>query len=253
MTTAPRSLQTEAVILRHFDLGEADRILALFTPNYGKLRAVAKGVRKLLSRKAGHLEPLSCSKLLLSRGQDLYIITQAEMIEGYQPLREDLIRFGNASYAVELLDRFTFEGGENRSLYRLLKDTLWRLTVMDDFNLIIRYYEIRLLDLLGFRPQLFRCVGCKSEIRAEDQYFSAEQGGVLCPKCGRDDRNGRPISMSALKFLRHYQRSSFEDASRASIPSVVQTEMENLMHYYLTHLLERSLNTPSFLRRVREG
>ena len=253
MASTERSLRMEAVVLRHSNWGEADRLLVLFTREQGKLRAIAKGVRKMRSRKAGHLEPFTRVMLLLSRGRDLWIVTQAETIESYLPIRADLERTGYAAYVVELLDRFGYEEGENRALYRLLINTLERIAEEEDIFPAVRHYEIRMLDLLGFRPELLNCLGCGAEIKPEDQYFSGGQGGVLCPRCGSKDPAARPISMLALKFLRHYQRSSYAEARRARIAPAVRREMEAIMQYYLTYQLERKLNTPNFLRSVRQS
>ena len=115
MPSSERTLRTEVVVLRHTDWGEADRLLVLFSREAGKLRAVAKGVRKLHSRKAGHLEPFTRVKLLLARGRDFWIVTQAETVDAYLPIREDLVRTAYAAYVIELLDRFTYEEGENRA------------------------------------------------------------------------------------------------------------------------------------------
>ena len=247
-----RSFRLEAVVLRHNDWGEADRLIGLYTLEMGKLRALAKGARKLRSRKAGHLEPFTRVNLLLARGRDLPLITQAETLEPYLSLKEDLAGATYASYVVELLDRFTYEEGENRALYRLLVDTLARLCQDQDRDLVVRYYEIRLLDLVGFRPQLFQCVGCGAEIRAEDQYFSASLGGVLCPRCGSRTEGAQPISLTALKYLRHFQRSNFGEAGRARLNPALNRELENVVQHYMTYLLERGLNTPAFLRRLRK-
>lgn len=252
MPSRERSFRVEAVVLSHADWGEADRLLRLFSREHGKLGAVAKGVRKLRSRKAGHLEPFTRASLQLARGREILLVTQAETVDAYPPLREDLTLLGYGSYVIELLDRFTYEEGENRALYRLLVDTLSRLAAHHEPNLVVRYYEIRLLDLLGFRPKLFACAKCENEIQPVDQFFSAAHGGVLCPKCGQGVIGARPISMPALKYLRHYQRSSYAEAARASIPAATFSEIEALMQYYLTYLLERGLNTPAFLRRVRK-
>lgn len=251
MPNRERTVRVEAVVLRHMDWGEADRLLWLFTRELGKVRVVAKGVRKLHSRKAGHLEPFTRVGLLLARGREMMIVTQAEAVDTFPLLREDLLHMGYASYVVELLDRFTYEEGQNVSMYRLLADTLARLCAESDASLVIRYYEIRLLDLLGFRPQLFHCVQCGNEILAEDQYFSAAQGGVLCPSCGVNAPGARRISMEALKFLRHFQRSSYLEAKRAHPAPAHYRELETLVQHYLTYLLERGLNTPEFLRRIK--
>lgn len=250
MPIGERSLRVEAVVLRHSDWGEADRLLGLYTREQGKLRAIAKGARRLRSRKAGHLEPFTRVALLLARGRDLWIVTQAEAVETYQPLREDLLRTGYAAYVVELLDRFIYEEGPNRALYQLLVDTLQRLAGEEDVFTAVRFYEIRLLDLLGFRPELFRCVQCRTEIQPVDQFFSAAQGGVLCPRCGPSVPDARSVSMPVLKYLRHFQRSAYETARRARPEAPARDEMEALLQHYLTHLLERKLNSPGFIRLV---
>jgi DNA repair protein RecO (recombination protein O) len=247
-----RTFRSEAVVLRHHNWGEADRILWLFTLDQGKIRAIAKGVRKPRSRKSGHLEPFTRVNLLLARGRDIPIITQADTLDAFLSLREGLLLTTYASYVVELLDRFTFEEEENRALYRLLVNTLKHLSKNEHLEIVLRYYEIRLLDLVGFRPQLFECVVCGEEIKPADQYFSALLGGVICPKCVKGATGTLPISLTTLKYLRHFQRSSFVDAKRAKLTDALNREMENLIQYYITYLLERGLNTPAFIRRARK-
>src|SRR5512143_112297 len=249
MPSHPHTLRVECVVLRHSDWGEADRLLTIFSREQGKVRCVAKGARKLLSRKAGHLEPFTRVALLLARGSDLWIVTQAETVDAYLRLREDLERTATAAYVVELLDRFTYEEGENFHLYQLLIDTLHRISTEEqDLFLAVRYYEIHLLDILGFKPELFRCVRCREEIKAENQFFSVLLGGVVCPRDGPSVEDARPISMLALKYLRHLQRSTYAEAKKAAPASPVQSEMEGLLSYYITFLLERNLNSPGFLR-----
>jgi len=253
MPRTERSLKVEAVILRHSDYGEADRLLTIFTREQGKLRAIAKGVRKMQSRKAGHLEPFTQVSLMLAQGHDLWIVTQAEAVQLFQPLREDLTLIGYAGYVVELLDRFTYEEGQNWQLFDVLVATLGRLASEGDPFVPIHYYEMRLLDLMGFRPLLFECALCGKKIKAEDQYFSAEKGGVLCPDCGLQVNLVRPVSMDALRYLRHFQRSTYAEAKRADPGQDTREEVEALLNYYFTYLLERSLNSPEFIHQVQRG
>jgi DNA repair protein RecO (recombination protein O) len=252
MTTGERSITSEAIVLRHSDWGEADRLLWLYTRQKGKLRALAKGVRKIRSRKAGHLEPFTRVTLLLARGRDFFIVTQAETVDPHLRVHEDLKRLGYASYIVELLDRFTYEEDENPGLYRLLADTLARLNTETDPMVPVRYYEIRLLDQLGYRPQLFHCLNCHSEIQPVDQFISFSQGGVLCPKCGSQAPEASPIAVDILKYLRHYQRSAYPEAARARLSTDLNYQIEQLMQHYFTYLLERNLNTPAFLRQIKQ-
>jgi DNA repair protein RecO (recombination protein O) len=250
MPPKERSLRVEGIVLHHSDIGEADRLLTIYSRELGKIRAVAKGVRKPRSRKAGHIEPFSQAILLLARGRDLFILTQAEAVNSHTSLKEDLVLLGYASYVIELLSSFTYEGEENQDLYRLLKNALIRLDSDDNPNLVIHYYEVRLLDLVGYRPKLFACAQCDTEIKAEDQYFSPSQGGVLCPKCGRSSPGCRLISVDALRYLRHFQRSSYKEAGRANIKPAIYDEIEQILHFYVTHILEKKLNSPSFLNRM---
>jgi DNA repair protein RecO (recombination protein O) len=248
-----RSIRVDAVVIRHSDYGEADRLLTLYTCQMGKMRVIAKGARKIASRKAGHIEPFTHVRLQLATGRDMFLVTQADTVDAYLPLRDNLILTGHASYALELLDRFSYEDEtENASIFRLLTETLARLASKSDPWLALRYYEMRLLDHLGFRPQLFECVNCRREIQAEDQFFSFSAGGVICPSCGRGLKHLHDISVDALKYLRHFQRSSFAEASRARPLPDVQQETEALMQGYFTYLLERELNTPGFLKKIQE-
>ena len=247
-----RSFRIQAVVLRHKDWGEADRLLTLYTREQGKVRALAKGIRKVTSRKAGHLEPFTYVTLQLAKGRDLLIVTQAETVNAFLAIGEDLVKTGYASYVIELLDRFTYEEESGHpSFFKLLIDTLDRLEKETDAWVAVRYYEMRLLDYTGFRPQLFECANCEREILAEDQFFSFTTGGAICPSCGQGLPNLTKITVGTLKYLRHFQRSSYGDASRGHPSSEVQKEAEVLMQGYFTYLVERELNTPGFIKRVK--
>jgi DNA repair protein RecO (recombination protein O) len=253
MPERERTRRVDAVIIRHQRWGEADRLLTIYARELGKVRAIAKGVRKTRSRKAGHLEPFMRSALMLAQGRDLWIVSQADTIDAFLPLRDDLQKTGYAAYVLELLDRFTYDDGPNPNLYRLLVETLERLAKDEPVFVVLHFYEFRLLDMMGFRPQLFDCISCGETIKAEDQYFSALQGGVLCPRCGHRVEDSRRISMDALKFLRHFQRSSYAQALAARPVARVEQEVETIMQWYLTFLLERNINSQAFIREVRKG
>jgi DNA repair protein RecO (recombination protein O) len=253
------SFGVEAVVLRHADYGEADRILTLFTRQRGKTRAIVKGVRRLTSRKAGHLEPFTHVKLQLAKGRDMPLVTQADTVNAYLPLREDLVLTSQASYVIELVDRFTYdEGSDSTLIFRLLTETLARLAANAEPWMAIRFYEMRLLDALGFRPKLFECAICGKEIQPEDQFFSFLAGGVVCPDSARtadlrpSERQAlHPISLEALRYLRHFQRSEYAEARRAQPVEQVKQETETIMQGFFTYLLERELKTPGFLREIR--
>ena len=246
-----RTYRTEAIVLRRSDFGEADRLLTLFGRERGKFRAIAKGARKPQSRKTGHVELFMRSKFLIAEGRDLDIVTQAEMIAGYVALRDDLVRATYASYLSELLDRFTVEEEPHVDLYDLFVLALEGLNAGDDVLLLARYYELRLLSLTGFQPRLFNCVNCGEPIEEQDQYFSGELGGFLCPNCLSADRRAVPVSAPAVKVLRYLQTRPYGTVRVLKLRPPLLHELERVMHHYLTHTLERDLKSTEFLHRLR--
>jgi DNA repair protein RecO (recombination protein O) len=253
MANRERSIKVDAIVIRHKDWGEADRLLTLYTYQKGKLRAIAKGVRKLNSRKSGHLEPFSHVKLQLARGKDFWIVTQAETVAANTAIQMELSALGYASYACELVDRFSLEEEQNSALFQLLAETVQRLGRGQEYQIAIRFFEIHLLDLLGYRPHLQNCASCYTEIKPEAQFFSLEQGGVICPACAqKGSGTGLPISMTALKYLRHFQRSTYTEARRAIVSEATMLEMEKLLQSYLTYLLEQRIRSTDFIQIIRQ-
>jgi DNA repair protein RecO (recombination protein O) len=252
MPRPERAYRTTAIILKRRDFGEADRLLTILTPRYGKLDVLAKGARKLTSAKTGHVELFTRADLLIHQGREFGIVSQAEMSAPYLRLREDLERGAYAGYCVELLDRFTTdEEGEMSMWYALLDETLARLCTDEDVRLTVRYYEIQLLNLAGFRPELHECVIGHEPIQPEDQFFSYVEGGIVCPRHAERSTSLLPISLNGLKLLRHLQRSSYAQVSGLTITLTLHDDLERLMLGYLTYLLERRLQSVEFIRRLR--
>jgi len=250
MKLSERLRTVEAVIISHKDFGEADRLVTFFSLEGGKIRALAKGVRKIRSRKAAYLEPFMHSKVVLAWGKTFWIITQADAIHNNLAIRDSLEKTGQAAYVMELADRLSIEEEPAPAVFRLLVDTLKRVNEGEDAFNTLRFFELRLLDRAGFRPDLTNCVGCGKKITAQNQYFSTVQGGVLCPACGELHNYARKVSMNTLRFLRHFQRSAFLDIVDISIPSAAQAEMAALMNNYISSVVERKLNTPDFIKQV---
>lgn len=245
-----RSYRAQGIVIRHREFGEADRILSLYTLEKGKVQAIAKGVRKIKSRKAGHLEPFTQVILQLAKGRNLDVITQVDTIRNFENIKKNLKLTAQASYVLEILDRFTYEEGENRPLYNLLIETLVRLDNGISPAIAVHYYEVHLMDILGFRPQLQECVVCGATIQPENQYFSAKLGGVVCPRSLSGDPTAWLISMEALKYLRFFQRSPWSQVKNRSIPEEEDKELSVLIEKYLTYLLEYNLKTPGFLDAI---
>jgi DNA repair protein RecO (recombination protein O) len=226
-------------------------LLTVFTPDRGKLKLIAKGARKPTSRKSGHVELFSYGQFMVAVGRSLDIVTQAETLEPFLPLREDLLRTTYAYYAAELADAFTAERDENRPLFHLLRDALGWLCDAGDLPLLARYYELHLLGLAGFQPQLFVCGGCKKPLEPEVNYLSAAEGSVFCPKCGTDRVGMGELSVNAVKVLRFLQTGEWETCRLLRLSAASHAEVERVMNHYITYHLERKLKSVDFLHRLR--
>jgi DNA repair protein RecO (recombination protein O) len=244
-----RLYRAEAIVLRRMNLGEADRLLTLFTPEWGKIRVLAKGVRKPTSRKAGHLELFTHSQLLIAKGRSLDIVTQAETISSFLPLRKDLTRTSYAYYLAELVDRFLEEGEESPALFRLLLEGLGHLSEAPDPRLVVRHFELHLLGQVGYRPELYRCLGCGREIESEAS-FSPSQGGVLCPPCSRKGE-GSLLSADLLRHLRRLQREDYTTCQTLQPDPEVHRGLEKTMRHYISYLLERRVKSLDFIDTLR--
>jgi DNA repair protein RecO (recombination protein O) len=252
METKERLYRTDAIILRRADFGEADRLLTVYSPERGKLRLLAKGVRKTTSRKAGHVELFMLTNMLIAQGRTWDIISQAEIVQAYRGLREDLDKTGHAYYIAELVDRFTEEHDPNQPLFELLALTLAHLEHLDDPFSVLRYFELHLLNLTGFQPQLHFCVACQEPLEPVDNnYFHFVDGGMLCPKHGQVRPNAEAIPLPVLKVLRFLQTESWEKVATLQLTPKTRQQVETLLHDYLTFLLERQLKSVDFLRKLK--
>ena len=247
----PRLYRARGFVLKRMDLGEADRILTLYTREHGKLRAVAKGVRKTTSRSAGHLEPFILTDLSLAVGKELDVIAQAETKHAFREVREDLVLTTHAYYLAELTDLLTDDRLENRDVFDALVDGFTALAERQDARLVVISFQLRLLDALGYRPELRECVSCRATIEPGHNQFSALLGGVVCPTCGPHELSARPIGTEALKLLRFVQLDQGQRSVRVA-PHVCR-EAEALLRDYAEHIVERRLRSPALIARVQEA
>ncbi|OGD56433.1 DNA repair protein RecO [Candidatus Beckwithbacteria bacterium RIFCSPLOWO2_02_FULL_47_23] len=146
----PGSYKTEAIVLKRTNFGEADRLVTVFSKHRGKLTLLAKGIRRLTSRKKGHLELFNRVKLQIANGKNLDIITEAETINSFPQLRVNLNRVRIAYLLLELVDKLTAENQEHEAVYALLCATLAQLNSDTASNSLIVDFEARLLTFLGF-------------------------------------------------------------------------------------------------------
>ena len=249
-----RVYKADAIVLRQRRLGDTDKIITLYSANHGKLDAVAKGVRRVKSRLAGSVELLSHGSYMFAKGRNLDIITQAQSIETFQPLRDDLGRLSYALYAAELLDRATEERAENVTVYQLLLDTLRRLATRDDIDVVLRYFEMSLLGQLGYRPELRRCVFRGEELQKDKTVLWAPSlGGVVCTECKPVDVVLTALSSEAMAALRLLQESDFSEVTKSLDNGELAAELERYLRDAIHYALDQEVRSAAFLDEVRKG
>ncbi|TMI91108.1 MAG: DNA repair protein RecO [Bacillati bacterium ANGP1] len=251
--------KTEAIVLRQQALGEADRIVTLFTREYGKLRAAAKGIRRPASRLAGRLEPFTHARLLLARGRTLDVIAQAEIVEAFAGVRADLIRSAYAAYVAELVDRGLADRDPHQEVFALTLDALEALgrSREDDADVAVLHFALRLAGCLGYQPETAACVECGRRLprargAAEAWAFSPARGGALCPACRREDAEAVPVAPGLLAAFDHLIRTSGPESSRLRMTPVQRGDLARLVQLHLEHRWEARLRAPLVIKRLRE-
>ena len=247
---AARVYRTTGIIIKRYKFGEADRLLTIFTADHGKVRAIAKGAMRPGSKLGGNVELLTHSQLMLSRGRNLDIVTQAQALDIFLPMRDSLELMSCGFYLSELVDSFIEDNVEDREMFELFLDTLRRLAETGDGQRMVQFFELRLLDHLGYTPQLQKCANCNRILQPEPNYFNPAQGGVLCRECGYSDMSARSISVNAQKVLRLWQRSDIATAGRVKLTAELAREIKGILRDNVRYLLEKQLKSIDWLDRL---
>jgi len=240
----------EGLVLRTMRLGEADRIVTLLTRGRGKVRAVAKGVRKTKSRFGGRLEPLGHVALLLYEGRELDVVTQVESLESFRAVREDLDRLAKANALLEVADQVAQERHANVGLYRMLLGAL-RALAAHNSPLLVPAFFLKVLAGEGAHPVLEGCAGCGAT-ETDGQVtghvgFDLAVGGLLCPTCAQ--RSSAPmVSLEAIELMRRVLTGDLAGAlNHGDGPATV--EVDRLVTRSLEHHLERRLRSVAVSNR----
>lgn len=236
-----RLYRDTGVVLRTYKLAESDRIIVLLTEGHGKVRAVAKGVRKTHSKFGARLEPMSHVSLLLHEGRELDIVNQVDSVDSLAPLVADLDHMTQGMAVLEAVDQMAMEREPNPQLYRMLVGVLRTISTSSS-PLVVPAFFWKLLTLEGVRPQLDECVRC-GETEALVA-FDMDHGGVLCRNC----RSGVPISNDALELMRMILGGQL-NAALAVPASPATHEVASHATRAVEHHIERRLRSVAVFER----
>jgi len=243
--------KTKGIVLKRKDVGEADKIITVFSDRYGKIIARAKGVRKILSKNGGSIELFILADFVFAEGKNFDILVGASIINSFKNIRNNLKKTAIAYYFVELVDKLTSEKEGSNKIFGLLLESFSFLDSKKEKLLIYPYFELNLLSYLGYFPQLEKCVHCHKEINSEINYFSNHLGGIVCPNC-QNFKNPHKISQNALKTLRVILKYDFGFLNKIKINEEIQKEVKFIVENFLKHVAEKEFKSPKFIASVSE-
>ncbi|MCE2415827.1 DNA repair protein RecO [Candidatus Poribacteria bacterium] len=249
--------KTQAIVIRTFPLQEFHKIITFYTPDFGKIKAVAYGVKSPKSRFGGRLELLNHGTLLFQHreNRELQNITDFNLIDGFDVVRSDFTRITYGCYFAELVDSIASEGIASPEIFNLLHTTNQFLVHVEDVPLLARGFEIKFLDCAGYGPELSRCVHCSSAVKSETMggfgiAFSVRYGGVLCGECKNRDGAAFTIALGSCELLKVLRKSEWNRFNRIRASSRNHQELKRLLGNFIEHHTERTLKSLRFIENV---
>lgn len=247
-----RLVRIQGVVIKSEVLKEADLLVSLITSDGAKVRAMAYGARKLTSKKMGHLEPLTRVDMVLYRGKNLYTINQVQGLEVFETLKKDLESTTRGIYLAEMVEGFANEGSEDPELYMIFLDTLKFLNDYPLMYVVIPFFQLQLLKVTGFMPQLYNCVGCRSTILDTNIRFNPELGGVLCHDCTPENTRIYPVSVQSMKLLRFFDSHGIHELKSLNVNELLLRELGDLLDGMIGSCLDRRIKSKGFLDLLQE-
>ena len=256
--------KTEAIVIRTFPLKEFHKIITFYTPDFGKIKAVAYGVKSPKSRLGGSLELLNHGTLIFQyrENRDLQNITDFNLINGFDALHSDFTRITYGCYFAELVDSIASEGIASPEIFDLLQTTYQFLVNAADVPLLARGFEIKFLDRAGYGPELSQCVHCSSPTNrssvsgngtAPNSFgmgFSVRYGGVLCASCKNRDGAAFTITPGSCELLKMLRRTEWERFNRIRASAGNHTELKRVLGSFIEYYTERRLKSVKFIENV---
>ncbi len=230
------------IIIRHQNWREADKLLFIYSEEYGKIKLLAKGARKITSKLAGSLEPLILTKVMVAQGKNHDTVVGSDVITNFKNIKNSLTKIWLAGWFCYLVNSSTKEHQKDTRIFQLLLESLYYLEAPEIKNsklLLVKFYFVwRYLVSLGYQPELYKCQGCGQPIPPGFNYFSNKRGGVICLACNHELKEDRLISENALKVLRLIYTSSLREAGRLKLAKKLESELSSLTEDFLNYILE---------------
>ena len=244
--------KTEAIIIDRKDFRETSYLLNLFTADFGKIHAQAKGAKRKIDKFGSSFLPLSYNKIVFyeSINGSLNIISQADLLDHYSGIDKDIEKYTFATYFLELVNVAMGQGDKNSEIFELIKNFLNFLDKEDKIPHIVQIFEIKFLNLSGFKPRLDCCVHCNSQL-FEKSRFSYVLGGILCEKCFNFDEGAQNLMQGTIATIKHIERIELDNLKGFKIVPSVYKELEKLLRTFIDYHISGQFKSLEFLKKVR--
>ncbi len=244
--------RTNAIVLRSIKLSETDKLVTFMSEQFGKVKCVARGARKIKSRFAGSLEPMTHVYLIYfgKENQQLFSLNNADIIESFHQLREDFQKLYTGVYLNELVDAMTVEMQEDKQIFQLLLDSLNALQNQSGFETLCRMFEIRLLSVSGHRPELNHCAVCKTAKVNGWVGFSYARRGIVCGHCMKQTGTEIKFTTGTLNYLRKLLTLDINCSGRLKFPKGMDEEIEKITHRLILSHVGRELKSYPFIKNM---
>lgn len=247
--------KTEAIVIGYYPLREADRIVLFFTKEYGIIRAVAKGAMKINSKLCGRLELLNYGLLVFYRkeNRELQIVSSFDVIDAFQSLREDLKKIAYCSYLAELVQKVIPEYEASSDIFNLMLNIMQVMRTYSDPELLVRTFEIRLLDTLGLSPQLDLCTNCSNPIDSNEVIFNVPSGGVLCSNCHNPEHSCIKVSLGSIEVLKKMRSLPIGLVTRLRLSDRNRKELNAMISNFISfHIDVKGFKSLNFIRSLED-
>jgi len=250
-----KSFCAEGIILRSRDFGEADKLVTIFTKRKGKIKVLAKGVRKVSSRRGGSLDALNQVKVFLQETKNLPFLTEVEAIQTFPSIKSDLAKLSIVFLMFELIDQFFSEEQENILIFNLLLDSLKGIEKSFDLEkdkIFATNFQLKILSQIGYLPELGSCVLCNRTLKPETNFLVPYLGGLVDQGCSNEVLLSKSISLEVIKTLRFLLKLSVTEIPKLNLERKLLKEIFDALNFYTVFFLEKDLNSPRFATRVEK-
>ena len=247
----------EGIILKHKNFREVDRLITIYTKQYGKLELLSKGSRKIKSKLAGSLEPFFYVKMQIAKGKKIDVITSSEVIKNNKNLASNLEKIALASFIFEVLDNATKVYQKDEKTFQLLIETMGIIDQAREIekikSKIIWFFVWRTLDLAGFKPEFDKCLKCKKDFDTEKYFFDYKNGGIICLNCQNKVKNKIAVTSKLINIMKLIYKEDFTHLEDLHIENKISQHFSKITFLFLKYHLEKELKSEKFLKIFKDS